>query len=298
MNDFLGRLAQRALGPAPSVRPRLASLFVPLAGVASFSSQEPVAGAAEGTEKEYPAESWPLRAPRNGEQETSPRRRKPDPPPATTSVSVEIKMASVADAPPAPNLNPPCETDSLIVAPTAAGKMVNAPAQSPAVRRPLPSEASSLPTTGLASQHDTDPSLRSSVGALGNACVAPPHEAGSPPPEDEGCERPTRESAPPGRKDSARAMIPKPVEIPPPFESRVIRPEVRLPSVRTIAGDDARRYRDLSTPVSAAAPDVHITIGRVEVRATLPPAKPPSMGQSVPRLSLDEYLKRTAGGAR
>src|SRR2546430_12356925 len=53
---------------------------------------------------------------------------------------------------------------------------------------------------------------------------------------------------------------------------RSIRPQVRLPSVATIAGHDAGQSRAPVTPVSTAAPNVHITIGRVEIRATPPPA--------------------------
>jgi hypothetical protein len=50
----------------------------------------------------------------------------------------------------------------------------------------------------------------------------------------------------------------------------------------------------------AAAPSVHVTIGRVEVRAVLPPAPEPRAvpAPSSTRLSLDEYLKRNAGATR
>ena len=53
-------------------------------------------------------------------------------------------------------------------------------------------------------------------------------------------------------------------------------------------------------PPFAAAPSVHVTIGRVEVRAVLPPAPEPRPvpAPSSTRLSLDEYLKRNAGAAR
>ncbi|HEV2777780.1 MAG TPA: hypothetical protein VGX25_00110, partial [Actinophytocola sp.] len=48
-----------------------------------------------------------------------------------------------------------------------------------------------------------------------------------------------------------------------------------------------------------AEPTVHISIGRVEVRATAEPGAPsraPASGR--PRLSLDDYLRGRAGGDR
>ena len=47
------------------------------------------------------------------------------------------------------------------------------------------------------------------------------------------------------------------------------------------------------------APPVHVTIGRVEVRATLPPPVPsPPQAASAPVMSLDEYLRQRAAGGR
>ncbi len=55
--------------------------------------------------------------------------------------------------------------------------------------------------------------------------------------------------------------------------------------------------RDLSSP--PPAPTVHVTICRVEIRATSAPPKAARAPQSAtPRLSLDEYLKSRSGGAR
>jgi hypothetical protein len=49
---------------------------------------------------------------------------------------------------------------------------------------------------------------------------------------------------------------------------------------------------------SAAAPSINVTIGRIEVRATLPPAPAKTPGPAAPILSLDEYLRQRAGGDR
>jgi hypothetical protein len=45
-------------------------------------------------------------------------------------------------------------------------------------------------------------------------------------------------------------------------------------------------------------PAVHITIGRIEVRASLPAEKPAPAHPAAPKLSLDEYLRQQGGGRR
>ncbi|MGH3796779.1 MAG: hypothetical protein ACRDSP_18030 [Pseudonocardiaceae bacterium] len=68
----------------------------------------------------------------------------------------------------------------------------------------------------------------------------------------------------------------------------------------------APRYQPVTSPARAAArreaaagPDVHISIGRVEVRAVAEPVAPPRKEQRTqPVLSLDDYLRSKAGGDR
>ena len=47
-----------------------------------------------------------------------------------------------------------------------------------------------------------------------------------------------------------------------------------------------------------AAPSINVNIGRIEVRATLPPASAKTQRPAAPILSLDEYLHQRAGGNR
>lgn len=50
---------------------------------------------------------------------------------------------------------------------------------------------------------------------------------------------------------------------------------------------------------AAATPAIHVTIGRVEVRAIQPPpATPRPARRSAPKLSLGDYLQQRSGGAR
>ncbi|HWS54785.1 MAG TPA: hypothetical protein VN228_11690, partial [Pyrinomonadaceae bacterium] len=59
---------------------------------------------------------------------------------------------------------------------------------------------------------------------------------------------------------------------------------------RAAARDDARAP-------AQAAPTVNVTIGRVEVRAVpAPPAPAARRAASPPHMSLEEYLRRRAGG--
>jgi hypothetical protein len=52
-------------------------------------------------------------------------------------------------------------------------------------------------------------------------------------------------------------------------------------------------------PSSNEPPAIHVTIGRVEVRAVMSPsALPKARSRVAPRPSLEEYLKQRNGGAR
>ena len=54
-------------------------------------------------------------------------------------------------------------------------------------------------------------------------------------------------------------------------------------------------------PDNAPAPiqqTIHVTIGRIEVRATPPPSAPARKQNAAPVMSLDEYLKTRSGGQR
>lgn len=70
--------------------------------------------------------------------------------------------------------------------------------------------------------------------------------------------------------------------------------------------DRSRDVRSASAPTTAneappeppAPPVIHVTIGRVEVRATPTPAAPRRAAHSTPTLSLEDYLRSRNGGRR
>ena len=107
------------------------------------------------------------------------------------------------------------------------------------------------------------------------------------------------------RDEGKRAEQPSKAEVkhlPPPKEATLIKPLVpknsvrypaAAPTMRTASRAEARR------PAAQPAPVIHVTIGRVEVRATTPAAGKPKSARSVgPKLSLDDYLRSRGKGTK
>jgi hypothetical protein len=98
------------------------------------------------------------------------------------------------------------------------------------------------------------------------------------------------------RTPSARARITAPADA-----VRILRPsapEDTAAPVDVAAGDRPTRRAPAATPPAASPPSVHVTIGRVEVRASTP-AQPARSRPQPPRImSLDEYLTQRAGAHR
>ncbi len=67
--------------------------------------------------------------------------------------------------------------------------------------------------------------------------------------------------------------------------------------IERIRENSAQNQVDRSHVAQATPPTIHVTIGRIEVRATTS-AAPARQPQSRPRLSLDEYLRQRNGGAK
>jgi hypothetical protein len=118
----------------------------------------------------------------------------------------------------------------------------------------------------------------------------------------------------PSRRDEVPSLAAAAKELQPPFQSpaperqqadsrtgRTIPAVVRpVAAVRQAAPNS---QRDLPSSERAgvesrtAAPSIHVTIGRVEIRAISTPARPQTVnGHSIPPLSLDAYLKKSSGG--
>jgi hypothetical protein len=80
-------------------------------------------------------------------------------------------------------------------------------------------------------------------------------------------------------------------------EAMIVRPE-RI-TARGRAGSTSRATSEEPTPSAQVAPTIKVTIGRIEVRAILPPApREKKTALPAPRMSLDDYLKSHSGGRR
>jgi hypothetical protein len=84
----------------------------------------------------------------------------------------------------------------------------------------------------------------------------------------------------------------------------IIRPITAISPVREPAANNHSRLagRESGRPMPSAdhapAPDINITIGRIEVRATSPPAALKTKGKKEPEMSLATYLERRSAGGR
>ena len=301
MNDYLGRLAHRALAPAPAVRPRLASPFEPLAGAAVTASAELDPRPPSESRSAQPAGTDSPGAVRNDHDQNVPNETALHRSAATASVGSELAPSTT------PTLLP--ATGNTGVSPArgpAAPRNVGRAGETPALPVTVLSEGNARPKRPTSPQPDAraaggenvqadrrfQPPLDSTTGNHGTA----PRDGSLVPPI------PTAPTAAFDKSGplTAPAGAPKPDTAAPPAASRVIHPHVRLPGPTTAAADAGRAA---SPPVPAAAvasvpPDVHITIGRVEIRAVTPPAAPRASSRPAPRVSLDDYLKQTAGGRR
>ncbi len=319
MSGFLQRLIDRSHGAEPGPRPRRRSLFEPPAGLGPLtgpaipldvlpaevplSTEVPVvrpARAPSALEPERPDDRLrPDKKAAHPPRKQAPKPSRPDPRPARPVAPATV----VLDAAPSPNTRPsrtgtppparsddPAATEAWRAEPPGPGpsstprveesRRPNAPAptsppRSPAVAAPPPPTARLEPRRSL-------PAL--SAPSLGDA---------SPPPAPE--------SEPPRRSGGPRGPAAPPVESlrhSPPAEPAPTGPEPRTQRRAPVARAGPRRKNAASpTPPPEPGPTVHVSIGRVEVRAVRaepPAARPRRAARPAPLVSLDDYLKASS----
>jgi hypothetical protein len=109
--------------------------------------------------------------------------------------------------------------------------------------------------------------------------------------------RPPERSRPPSVTDASLAESTEDAPalaraLAPPRMAGVVSPEGALrPTAVLERSLDGRHRRDL-TPLDDDGPVVHVSIGRIEVRAAQPPPARPATRPVAPGLSLDAYLRR------
>jgi len=324
MSDFLGNLAARTLGLAPTVRPWLAARFEPAQGAtlpladtlleweaAPPANLAPVAlpPASAGS---LAAPISPAPTPRPGRQlrptlgpvaltDSSPAALfaplDDSPPPPATAISVaEPQRAGGPLQSPPPAV--PAAQGAIVAALPVAGTPTAALPAPPAPRgwsetappwHSIPPPASEPATTAEANR---DP--------LARAVAEPPaptvsRASAAAMPAAQQAEPPARADAPAAApvaamSEPARSERPTVAAHPPPAPP-VARPQVRAaPPAAAPTG----------VPPDAAPPTIHVTIGRIEIKATPPAtvARPRSVAPApAPALSLDSYLRGRSGGA-
>lgn len=236
MSDFLTRMAQRSLGAAPLIAPRLPGLFAPV----EESSPSNVANAIAATE-EAPVStlaSLPLQSRTKGSADPASNEPRAN---IDTPQHFHAPEAAIAPAPAAHTGNTQSRIEATLI-PLVDTAQTNTQTTAPLV----------APVAPVAS--DADASLKPSKALRDMPATAP--EQWSP-------------------------LLPQ-------RNAEHVAPFAAL----------------ADTPVGAEtgtppAPTVHITIGRVEVRANIatPPAAPRPRAVSKPAQSLGDYLKHGAGAS-
>lgn len=295
MSDFLGSLVRRAIETRAAVRPRLRSVFEPAEPEASASIEERtverVASPGPRVEPERPAEAapqrrdpptveqpaWPEHAqPREAELPRQLPRSRADTPASVEPTPVEVRSPAVPPAETAPAREPrPSVSEEIarLVEPSASA--------SPSASPPPPGPSA---RAGSEADQESKPQSREPARPTELRPV------------------PVREPVGPGPVDETVRVVEQLVERVVPVDQN--RPEpAPMPEVRA-SGIVARpRVAPFVEPPPArpepaerAEPTVKVTIGRVELRATPPPAVPRRPRRRSAVMGLEEYLRRRAGG--
>jgi len=284
MNDYLSTLAARGLNQAPVVQPRLGSIFEPAA-----NQSRPLAESVWGEEERFV------------EQRISPREsghRRPTRQSSPTFVpSPTASGASASDALPVraaqPLDEPSATSQGHIVSPLAPASppVISQPAvrvETPSIQAAPPAIRHSDPAQPLVdnpSRHDKEFSSRP-THPPGSPVIEPVIQRAEAPrvglAETDGTGRDTSQLSKPSAQLAEPSVIAPVVPHPQPTQHRT--EDYPLASLRQLA--------------TKAGPTIQVTIGRVEVRAIVPPAPTPPRPVEAPRgpmLSLEEYLKQRNG---
>jgi len=268
MNDFLGKLAGRALAPDTALKPRLLSAFEPanpalaplLAALNPEDAPEPrPTAAAEAVPRSRSVGAAPNPAGESSAESSPDLRLRP--------AAGERRQPMPAHRPAAPDALPGAVIHPLPPTPPVPGQRHEAVAAfqpRPGLGRAAGSEqATPLASSPVVPRRAAQPEANPTQPSAGKASRLQP-------PEDGGPEK-HREPTLPALNTILAGL----------------RPKLTPPSAR---GEPRLRPEAPST--------IHVTIGRLEVRAIVPPAPVPPVrrANSAPALGLKEYLERRKGG--
>lgn len=263
MSDFLTHLAARVLAPAASVRPKLASLFEPLTATGALN-ESPLFGLQTVEDAASDQHGTP-------DFETANHRR-----PAPAEAGAD---ATTGEANP---VSPSANSVRLSQINSGSESRDRSTEQPPALLAPRSSRREEAHSSSEPSQK-----LQPSV-ASPTIHSTTQHLAASPPPT---IPNQPKTASRPGTEETPF----HPLLVPPPRDGRAPEPIRPAPSAHTTPRAPAPTAESLVPP-----PAIHVTIGRLEIRAVTPPAaqaRPQST--RAPVVSLEDYLRqRASGGGR
>jgi hypothetical protein len=256
MSAFLGRLIDRALGRAPVLEPLRPSRFAPVGGVAPAHVTSLLAGVDRALDEPREAEARPSRAPARSEDRLAEvsRHGGASAAPASLAPMHPERRAAAAEERAA---NPTLATADRAIVPAMPAPSPGAPEA-----RNAPPAVADAPSGGRRDEE------RPERHRQRDEDVAPRERRASEEP------RP-----PPLRAPEALSRAPSPLPVPP---------------LLVAAPETSRRGASRQPSSAESAPEIHVTIGRIEVRAT-PPSSPAPRAADRRRaspVSLDDYLQR------
>lgn len=327
MSDFLSNLVSRHLGAAPVIRPRLPSLFEPsMPFMGSFAETTPRADEGRREAPVEPVQEKGKREPNEAADNSMPVRRDE----AKRLVNPQLPVpAAVPSRAPEPTgeavkrlpANAPAPTahdvlrDSVVFERPVASATAHVPRVESEVQSPLPSPESSSKST-LKGRGPTDvavprtterkvpPAVEVASSTLRKSIAA-------------NLDRPAERRTEPKIKAAERKAIEPArtsVPVPQPFhettESRVRLPSAEPAQARRLTPPAAApiepaaptrfefaRHVPPARPTPPPEPTIHVTIGRIEVRAVSSQGTPKKERSESPVMSLNEYLRSKRGSA-
>lgn len=270
MSDFLDNLIDRHMNAAPEIMPRLPSIFEPETSDSGFDltvKEEATVPGETGTLRQPPRAAQPVDQPTIAEPVRS---IIPDP---TVPIEQEQSTIEVGLNKPGFPLSPR-ETSTLL---PHLHERSQEETREPGYNRrlPQPSIASTVPVIGRVRRVDQEermshisPTIRTTAKAQPSISPSPLETPTPLPTLQEGNEQ--------GARGSKHGLLQ-------PSTSRV------APVIPSPVG--------LERPIPRPEPVINVTIGRIEVRATVSPQKQTPKSESrTPVMSLEEYLRRRSGG--
>jgi hypothetical protein len=275
MTDFLTDLLERSRGLGSGLAPRIPSVFEPASGavlepasgavlepagdaVLGPTGEEPVLPAAR-PQRSRPAAAWPEGRDAAPSRETVPP--EPAPSPARAGSDGEIGPSAAGPAPPpAGTVAPQAEAiggTERVLADVAV------PRAEPAGRRPGLARPQLAATSRRGEQRVPLLAIEPETATRQRGTHA----------------RPAAQATPVAPHEHTAEPLPDGGPLPPP-----------RPGMLMVPQPGAFAAPERPGPAAPAEPTVHVTIGRVEIRAVSAPAPPARRAQAARMMSLDEYL--------